>query len=209
MDNRRSIRYLFAHRATRFNLDGIVSEQGMNMDNFDVLLAIDLVNEYTGNEVVKIAILSKFMRNYFKYIYGGKLTRILDELHEENYVWINNLQTVTITKLGLQFINNIYEKIYWFERQSIRPIFKALTSGIINKEGELIAPSNVKKKKDHNPYNPYIGVHRLKSHLFGAYVRPDNQEIFIGAFKKPIDAAKARDKYIREKNLKITKSIKV
>lgn len=206
MSTKTSIRFLFGHRAIRLYMDNTLKDRDMDMDVFDVLLTITLVSEHTDTDTVKIATVRGFFKNYFKDITIRKFNKVLDILHEEGYIFINTLKTVTLNKLGLQFINHFYEDVFNFERTALRPLYKVITSGIIGKEGELIHKDNIKKKR--NPYNPYVGVFRLQGHLFGAYVKINQKEVMVGAYPKPLDAARARDKYIKDNNLKITKSLK-
>jgi hypothetical protein len=210
MYRRKSIRYLFGQASLETKLIEAISYTDLSRDEYDVLLAIDLVSEYTESETVNILTTRKFMRKFQRAITTHKFNTVINKLHEDNLIWINSLKTLTITKLGIKSISEVFEVIYEFEYHQMRPMFKALTSGVMTKDGDLIFPENLRKHNPKNPYNPYIGVHRLQNNLWSAYIKVKGVEIFIGAFPKPIDAAKARDKYIKENKLKNhVKSIKL
>jgi len=187
--------------------DDFLEGKKLTYDTFDVLMSVITIAEYEIMETIEKRQLLGFFRQYIKGISKHRINKALNELHEEGYIFINTLTSISTTKLGIKTFNEIYEVLYQFERSTLRPLTKAITSGKITKFGDLIPHNNIPKRQD-NPYNPFTGIFRLQNHLWGAYVKVNNEEIMIGAYKKAVEAGRARDAYIIKHGLKARKSIK-
>lgn len=197
----RELSYLYRFRAVSLRMnERFFSLRELTPDSFDVLLAINMVTESEQNDTVATAMVRKFMNNYIRKMHTKKFTRIIDELHDLGYVWIGSVRTISITMTGKRLAVEMYNSLDSFEKETLRPVARVMTSGKINKDGLLIAHQNLNKNRHRN--RPYVGVIRhTPSGKWYAYLTSKGKEINVGLFDRPLQAAKARDKYIRENKL--------
>lgn len=176
-----------------------------NTDDYDTMLALYILCESGMTDTVSKTKLKGFINKYIKSFSSDSLDESLDALHEESFVWINSTKTVSLTVYGKKTMMGMYEKIRDYDKTLVRPVLRALKAGKVSDKGEVISKENIRKT---SPTAPYTGVLRHSAHRWFAYVNEDGKRTPVGTFKKAIEAAKARDRYIKSKNLKIKLSLK-
>lgn len=202
----REISKLFKTRAIQLYFDERFYEvRNLTSHDFDVLLGLAMVTTGTKRETASKGTLRSFIQNYLRPISVYKLNEALDNLHENSYVWINSTLTVSITKLGINMVKEVYNAQYNFDKGTLRPILRALNSGKVEFDGTITAKENIRKKQSNNPY---IGVKRVAPHKWMSSILVNKKRINLGTFSKPTLAAKARDAYIIENKLKHKLSLK-
>ena len=208
-------KFLYRHRIIQLAFEqDLLAQHDLTTDTFDLLLSYYLVTESEKRDSVPRRMVSGFMNKYFKEISLYRRNKMLDHLHECNYLYITTVRSAAITKMGKITINKIYEHLHDFERHLARPVLLALREGKMKLDGNIISAKNIPKKETDNPYNPYIGVHQLHNGMWGAYVKPHEnnmgEELVGKLHKRAFQAAKARDAYIKEHKLKFHElSIKI
>lgn len=183
-----------------------LATKDLTRDSFTVLLATNLIAEASETDTVNPKAVRSFLKYYMKEVKLRLFNTQLDLLHQNNLIWINTIHSITITKLGIQAIKQVFNTVMEIEKTALRPILRTLKTGRYKVDGLLVSKENAERKK-RNSATPYIGVKRIAPHQFRASLRHNGETINLGTFTRPLSAAKARDAYIRNHKLNLKYSL--
>ena len=198
--------WVMRSRAYHRLLTSLVEEHELTWEQLDVLSSITLIQEFNLKESVLKTTLYSFMRMYISHMTKYMIRKYMKQLSEKTLLWIE-VKHISVTDLGIKIMKDINTKTYNYDKGTINPLVNAMKNGVVNKKGYLI-PERSMPRRTKNPYNPYLGVHKLQNGRWGAYVKPNHEEIFVGDYSRAVYAAKARDRYIEKNKLKLPKSLK-
>jgi len=203
----KNVKYLFKVRNHQLRFDDEFLERwDLYLEVFDLLLCIETITILNQQELLPKSSVNGFMRRYYKPMTRRYSEHYYNTLEELGYVSVIK-NKVAMTVVGKKVINEIFAKIYYYDKDRINPILRTLKSGKLNKYGQLIGKENFVTRSKW--WEPYDGVRKLEGGGWGAYVVVDEKEKSLGVFKRAVIAAKARDAYISDNNLKLKKSIKL
>ena len=185
---------LFTQRAIELYMKG----QWPDKDTYDVRLALYILCETESTDTIKKAKLRGFLNRYIRSFTLIALTKVLDSLHEDSYVWIGSERTVTLTAYGKKQLHSTAIRIREYQKNLTRPVLRGLYEGKLSANGEVVTGKNILKK---SPTAPYTGVLRHSAYRWFAYVTQNEKRTPVGTFKTAIGAAKARDAYIEKHKL--------
>ena len=175
--------------------------------DYQVLLGIYLTSQGGGGTTMHIVRARKFTNRYIVSIMPTAYHLVLEFLHEQGFIWIDNTINITLQDMGSIAIKRIEAKIRNRLRDYIYPVERAIKDGIVMTNGDIKFPEPFDWR---NKYNPFQGVRFVAKNEWRASIKSGKKwetELSVGMYRTAIEAAKARDKYIRDNHLKTELSI--